>query len=185
VQDVRGIQDDKGMILMGMFDSIYVFMRCPYCDHFSNIECQTKDLDNLGWDFHPLDKDWFRGKLEKKFRLKIPVFKQFPFDKGNKVWKNQAERSEAAARVPDKFKHLKFVRIIGDCHSRECQTWADERDIRCQGCPSGFGRGFYGKIRIKNGFLFEGVYDFKLFDKRLPNRRKRTRKNGFIRERKK
>ena len=30
---------------MGMFDSVYLNIKCPYCGNESDIECQTKDLD--------------------------------------------------------------------------------------------------------------------------------------------
>lgn len=30
---------------MGMFDSIYMDIKCPRCGKTSNMECQTKDLD--------------------------------------------------------------------------------------------------------------------------------------------
>ena len=30
---------------MGMFDSIYVDIKCPFCGEESSMECQTKDLD--------------------------------------------------------------------------------------------------------------------------------------------
>lgn len=30
---------------MGMFDSIFLKVKCPFCGQFSEMECQTKDLD--------------------------------------------------------------------------------------------------------------------------------------------
>lgn len=30
---------------MGMFDSAYIDIKCPYCGQKSEIECQTKELD--------------------------------------------------------------------------------------------------------------------------------------------
>lgn len=30
---------------MGMFDSVYLNIKCPHCNNESEIECQTKDLD--------------------------------------------------------------------------------------------------------------------------------------------
>ncbi len=30
---------------MGMFDSIYVKIKCPFCEQVKELECQTKELD--------------------------------------------------------------------------------------------------------------------------------------------
>ena len=30
---------------MGMFDSAYIDIKCPFCGQISGIECQTKELD--------------------------------------------------------------------------------------------------------------------------------------------
>lgn len=39
---------------MGMFDSIYIDIRCPYCGNTSLIECQTKDTECIL-------KAWYKG----------------------------------------------------------------------------------------------------------------------------
>lgn len=151
---------------MGMFDSIYVYMICPYCKEFQNFECQTKDLTNSCYDYNALHEEWFTHPMERKFRVKLPVFPQFPFDREYTVWKNQAERTEAMAKVPKEFKKLKFVTVIADCNSTKCHKWAKERDVREQGFFSGFGRMFHGKIRIKNEMIIGKVYDIILSDNR-------------------
>ena len=32
---------------MGMYDSIYIEVKCPYCNEVEEQECQTKALDNM------------------------------------------------------------------------------------------------------------------------------------------
>jgi len=153
-------------------------MRCPYCKCYEHIECQTKDLDNAGWNFQTLDKNWFTARLERKMRKGMPVFKRFPFDKTSSAWKDQAEEHEASAKVPDEFRKLRFVTVICDCHSVDCQAWSAERDKLEQGCVSGFGRMFTGKIKIKDGFLIGEPYDIHLNDKRMLTKKKRSREVG-------
>lgn len=152
---------------MGCFDTIKVFMICPYCHNHQMLEAQTKDLGERMHTYTPLDEDWYNEKQkgffgnERKFRKSLPVFNQFPYDKEGRVWKNQAERIEARAKVPEEFKHLKFVDVVADCHSIECQFDADRRDILWQGIPSGFGKFFDGKIMIKDGYLTGEVKDIE------------------------
>lgn len=40
---------------MGMFDSIYIDITCPFCKTTSNIECQTKELDCILNAYHTGD----------------------------------------------------------------------------------------------------------------------------------
>lgn len=151
---------------MGCYDTIKVFMICPYCHHFQILEGQTKDLGEGMHTYSTLDEDWFSNKKkrigDRNFRKGLPVFREFPYDKSNAVWKNQAERIEARAKVPEEFKHLKFVEVIVDCHSVECQFDADRESISWQGCPSGFGKFFDGKIMIKDGYLTGNVKDIEI-----------------------
>lgn len=169
----------KGVIKIGLFDTIEVYMKCPYCERPAILEAQTKDLDKSLHHYRTLRDDWFKDKIfGKPFRKKLPVFRKFPMDKSATVWKNQAERREAAASIPDTYKKLKYVNVIASCHSTKCKAWADKRDMRIQGCTSGFGRMFEGKIKIKKGMLFGDIYDIELIEKRLPrkNRQKVPRK---------
>jgi hypothetical protein len=126
---------------MGMFDTINVFMKCPYCGNFESFDAQTKDLNNALFNYTALYEDWFLCKTGRKFRLGLPVFKQYPFDKENAVWKNQAEHIEAQAKIEDKFCKLKFVEVIASCPS-------SKRHLS-----------FEGKIKIKKGFLIGEIYD--------------------------
>ena len=176
---------------MGMFDTIKVFQRCPYCKKYQYFDAQTKNLDNAMWDWESLPNDWF-NKIKKKTLFEIdrlqknlPVFKKTPYDKSAKVWKSQGEKMEAMARVPDEFKELKCIEVTTDCHSKICQEFADKRDIIQQGSPSGFGRMFDGKIKIKNGYLIGDIYNIELTDKRLPRKNERRRKNKGIRKKSK
>lgn len=144
-----------------MYDTIYTWMRCPYCGHTGMFEAQTKDLDKVLFGYRTLDKEWNTSKLGKKFRNDMPVTIAFPKDKENKVWKSQAERTEAQATVPKEYQKLKYVLVTASCSSIICQFDADRRDILVQGTPSGFGRCFEGKIKIENGKLIGPIYDIE------------------------
>lgn len=157
---------------MGTFDMIIVYMRCPYCKRMESFDAQTKDLGSSMFTYHTIPKDWFTNEMERKMRKTLPVFSQFPLDKEAKVWKNQAERKEAQATIPEEYLKKKFVNVIADCHSPECQAWADERDRRFQGIASGFGRMFKGRIIVKNGLLIGEIYNIIHSDKRLPPKKK-------------
>ena len=163
---------------MGCYDSIEVFMECPYCNRYQHFDCQTKDMDSCMWHFDALKDDWFDKKYDgfgsKKFRKGMPMFKKFPFDKDS-PWKNQAEKIEASARLlPEWGKKLRFVNVIVDCKSTECDTWARTRDRRAYGYESGFGRMFSGKIAIIENkgkhYFISPIYDIVKNDKRLPKK---------------
>jgi len=160
---------------MGCFDTIDVFMKCPYCGDFRTFDAQTKDLGSKMYYYDALSSNWFakgkKGFLEKKFRMGMCVFKKYPLDKSAKVWKSQGERIEASATVPKEFAHLKFVSVRADCHSTECSLWSEKRDLKCQTCVSGFGRMFDGKIKIYKGMLIGDIYDIELKDKQLPKKK--------------
>jgi len=47
---------------MGMFDSIYLTIKCPYCGQKSDIECQTKELNctlETYWEGENIGTDQF------------------------------------------------------------------------------------------------------------------------------
>ena len=138
---------------MSTYDSIKTFQKCPYCNDYQSFEAQTKDLGDMIYTYHPYEKD----KLLD--RTKLPVFGCGPFDITYKLWKSQDERNRENARVPDEYKDLKFIEVVCDCHSIKCQFDADRDDIIRQGCPSGFGRMFHGKIAIKDSMLTGNIYD--------------------------
>ncbi len=168
---------------MGCYDTINVYQQCPYCHRYQSFDAQTKDLGSSMYCYDTLSEKWFKKSKkwnERKFRLGLPVFPRFPKDKSAKVWKSQAERIEAEATVPEEFKNLKFISVIADCHSNICDEWATEKDMRTQGCKSGFGRMFEGKIRIKKGMLIGDIYDIELKDKKFPKERKIKRKPQII-----
>jgi len=142
---------------MGLYDTISIWMACPYCGELNVIDAQTKDLGQMMFSYRPLHSDWETNKLEKPFRKKMPVFPSFPLDKV--VWKTQAEQTEANATVPPEFKKLKFIEVTATCNSVKCQFDADRRDIIRQGCTSGFGRLFEGKVKIVKGKLVGPIYD--------------------------
>lgn len=175
---------------MGMYDTINLCMHCPYCEKYTNFDAQTKDLGSSMWEFTPLREEWFNPKEkgflgnERKFRTELPVCKIFPFDKSNTIWKNQAEKIEACAKVENEYNNLKYVNVIADCHSRECQYFADKVSIRKQGIKSGFGRSFTGKIKIENGCLIGKIYDIDLSDEMKISSRVKNEKKNKIHKRK-
>lgn len=125
---------------MGMFDDISVYMECPFCHNFAGFEAQTKDLDCAMFHYRPLPNNWFMGKLERKFRVGLPVFAKFPLDKEAGVWESQAERAEAEATIDAELAdQLKYINVITDCP--KCGKWFD------------------GKIRIKDSKLIGDIYD--------------------------
>lgn len=146
---------------MGLFDDINANSKCPYCGELGWTEIQTKDLGVHMYCYTALPKGWFTSKFERKFRLKMHVYPATPYDKQHNVWKNQAEKIEAMAKVPKEFSKLKFINVTCDCHSQKCQARANKRDIKQQGVTSGFGMIYHGKIKISKGFLIGDVYDLK------------------------
>lgn len=157
---------------MGMYDSVYVAQRCPYCGTFQTFEAQTKDLDSLLWRFEALSENWFRepSKSWRKMRQKLPVFPSFPKDKSHKVWKSQAEEIEASAAVSDRHKKLKYVDVVATCSSDKCRKFAAKRGIMQGSC-----RLFEGKVKIRNGFLVEPIYDIVLPDSKLSRKTKKRK----------
>lgn len=143
-------------INMGCFDTIMVHMDCLICKRFHVFEAQTKDMDSCMWTYHALRKNWFDKPKkddwnDRTFRKGLPTFKQYPYQKGFDIWKNQAERMEASARVePIWGKQLRYVTVICSCD---------------EGKKSKF---FDGKIAIeKHGrcyYLIGKIYDI-VFDK--------------------
>lgn len=151
------------MITISCYDTIMNFQICPYCHTFQSFEAQTYDLGSRMYIYDPLSVNWYKPKmLQKDFRTRISVFPKFPLDREHKVWKNQAERIEAEATVPDEFQKLKFVEVITSCHSVVCQEWANREDLQRYGYISGFGRSFEGKIKIEKGKLIGNIYDLIL-----------------------
>jgi len=161
---------------VGCFDTISIFCECPYCGRIQLFDAQTKDLGRGMYYYSALNQDWFNEDafMGKEFREGFPVFPKFPNDKSYKVWKNQAEKTEAAATVPDEFQNLDFVEVITGCKSLECWVWAKERDKRIQGVFSGFGRHFRGKLTIQNGKLIQPLFDIERVDDELPEPREHT-----------
>ena len=137
---------------MGMYDTVHIYQRCPYCGMFQQFDAQTKDIGSCMYTYGTL----YEGK-DIIDRRKFPVFKQYPKDKSAKVWKNQVEECEASATIPKQYHNLKFIKVIADCHSEKCQMFAD----LMTGYHSGFGRSFEGKIKVKNGKLKGEIYDIE------------------------
>ncbi len=149
---------------MGLFDRIEVYMKCPYCGEVKTFEAQTKDLGNLMYHYSALPKDWKTSVLRRKFRSGLPLFRRFPEDITAHAWSTQAEKREAEATVHEDYKKIKSVSVVVTCESIQCRFDADRRDMLMQRSPSGFGRMFHGRIRIKDCRLVGEVYDIKKDD---------------------
>lgn len=123
---------------MGMFDSIYVYMACPYCHRYQRLEAQTKDLESVAFNYRALPADW--SEVRKKFFEGSPCAPDFPLDREQTVWKDQAERIEATATISEEYQgKLNYVNVI----------------ISCSSC----GKHFNGKIAIKDNKLVGEIYD--------------------------
>lgn len=150
---------------MGLFDIVYVFMRCPYCNNLSSLEAQTHDLAETGRgslnEYKTVPEIWVTGKKpENKKEEKDESLKDL-YDVENELSK---------AKVREGVKHKDFIEVTVSCESPICQLWANERDRRTQGVASGFGRLFEGKIKITDGYLVGKVYDINLINEELPER---------------
>ena len=90
---------------MGMFDDIATYMLCPFCGKHGNMGAQTKDLSSDLFCYRPLDEDWYTSSSVwgRKLRLGLPVFPRLPKDKSCDAWKDQAEKIEAEATIPDEY----------------------------------------------------------------------------------
>jgi len=144
---------------MGLYDTIYVYGTCPYCKEHDRFDAQTNDLDMCMHTYEALPADWYSDKWQRKMRVTLPVFKQYPLDKSARVWKNQAERTEAEATVSKDYFNRKWIDVTLSCLSKKCRAFAVKRDIKRQGIFSGFGRIFDAKIRIKDGKLIGEFFD--------------------------
>jgi len=139
---------------MGLYDTIMVYMQCPYCNHYQHFDAQTKDLGQNMHTYNPYDEDQLLD------RTTLPVFKSYPEDRCHNLWKNQDELMRERATVEDIENG--HVSVISSCHSVECQFYADRTSLMHQSSPSGFGRHFDGKIKIKDGMLVGKIYDIEL-----------------------
>lgn len=130
-----------------MFDSVYIWMNCPYCRDYESIELQTKNLDKVLAHYESVD---LQSIVEAK---KNRYYKKYH----GSPWKSNAEISKEFGD------NLKYIKVTGDCHSPKCQFDSDRRDIIMQGCPLGFGRTFDAKIKIKKFrskyYLYGKPYD--------------------------
>lgn len=127
---------------MGLFDTINVFQECPYCKKQAVFEFQTKDLDGGSMlDFDTVDKI------------------------ASKLHKARPRWSERAQVDKELVKGFTFVEGTASCTSPLCAYVAAMRDMVWQGCKSGFGRFFDGKIAIKSHkgqkYFFGDIYDIK------------------------
>jgi hypothetical protein len=130
-------------------------MKCPYCGKYDSFDAQTKDLGRNMFRYRAYDKDQLLD------RTTLPVFKAFPLDRSDKDWKSQDELMRAEATIPLEYSDCKYITVIASCNSVDCQFYSDREDILLQGCPSGFGRSFDGRIKIENGMLVGKIYDIE------------------------
>ena len=152
---------------MGMFDSVMIYYKCPYCELRSTMEGQTKSLSKSMFTYRPVPRTYVTGegdgfnKWEKDFRERLPVVPSFPFDKSHTVWKSQYEAAMAAAKLPDGFKNLAHIELFVECPSYKCKSYAEKKAGKDW---SGFSRSFEAKMPVLNGYLVEELYDLELRD---------------------
>ena len=126
---------------MGMFDEIRVGMVCPFCGYGQGFLAQAKDLSCAMYTYEALPEDWYtNAQSGKAFRSGLCVPPKFPLDKAAGVWRDQAERREAAATLDRKFAdQFRYVNVIATCGK------CDKR--------------FRGKIEVRDGKLMGPIYD--------------------------
>ncbi len=148
---------------MGMFDTVRVYMECPYCGERRFLEAQTKDLERSLHRYESLSESDRKKELGLD-RSELPVFPRFPEDKQPEVWESQQELIEARATIPEEYKDLDHIDVTVTCQSVQCQFDSNRDDILETGSVSGFGRTFEGKIKVEDGLLIGKVFDIEKDD---------------------
>jgi|GEM_PF-2395667 len=115
---------------MGMYDSIFMECKCPYCGETSRMEFQTKDLGRTLYSYEP-------GNSVSEFTEIFP-----------------ASTPDNVVRRP-----LQHLNVNGQCKSAKCQEIADKLWIILQGRPSGFGAIFGAKLKLVNGIISNELFD--------------------------
>jgi len=57
---------------------------------------------------------------------------------------------------------LKYLNVIGTCHSPKCQERADKRWISIQGCPSGSGTPINACVELKGGVVTGKIHNIQI-----------------------
>jgi len=118
---------------MGLYDTISIYMQCPYCKISRVFDAQTKDLGRLMLHYKA---SWWSPDEIQPWEC-IRVLNGFVL-----------ERDLKESSFPSIDCEHNTVHMIADCHSSLCQWYADRRDVKNQGVPSGFGRIFEFEIPI-------------------------------------
>jgi len=149
---------------MGMYDSIKVYLKCPYCGHIIDSDAQTKDL----------------GKMLRCYSSINYFFIDDFLHKGqNGIFEYHRKQDTQDSKAPKGAIKKGYVNVVLDCQSTSCQFDADRRDILRQGNPSGGGRFIEGKLLIKKGCFISELKDIELdgYTEKYLSSYKRSKKN--------
>jgi hypothetical protein len=154
---------------MGMFDTIIVHDKCPYCGLFVGLDCQTKDLEKALFTYKALHKGYLEGEDDDSFyvqdrelRKKLSTCRSFPEDKEHSVWSNQLERRRAMAKLSKNYESLEYVNVFCECPSHKCKTRAE---LAAGKDWSGLSMNFEAKLPVINGYIINELFDVNLRDK--------------------
>lgn len=165
---------------MGMFDTILVYMECPYCGLRVNIDCQTKDLTKSMFVYRAMHRGYLAGDKSNEFfnddrerRKRLSVSPEFPHDKSHVVWKNQLEHIRCSAKLPAKFKDLNSISVFCECPSHKCNTYQEKKEGKNW---SGLSRTFSARLKVVKGFILDEMIDFKLKEEYKNGKKERSTK---------
>lgn len=149
-----------------MFDTILVYMKCPYCGLRVNMDCQTKDLEQFMFTFKAMHRGYLKGDKSNLFynndrdmRARLKMGPEFPHDKSHLVWKNQLEHIRLSASLHKKFKDLEFIDVFCECPSFKCKSYMANKEGKRW---SGLSRTFSARLRVVKGFILDEMYDVVL-----------------------
>ena len=148
---------------MGMFDTISIYKKCPYCGLRVTMYAQTKCLSKNMYTYKPIPREYLLeeddgsfGFHDKKIRKMLKVYPKFPYDKSHEVWENQFEEAMARAKLPEEFKDLTEVEVFIECPSHICKTYMEKKEGKGW---SGSSRCFEAKIPVVDGYLIDELKD--------------------------
>ena len=149
---------------MGLYDTIYSRIKCPYCRKERTMNCQTKDLYNSCYTFVAMHSRYLPnmpGDLSetdlniKKMAESLPFLHANPGDKEYRVWNSFLDKYQADAWVGNDFEDVEGVSAIAECESHYCMARAEGEQIEKRGYFTGVGMCFEVWIPVWQGYLVE------------------------------
>ena len=136
---------------MGLYDTVKIFTKCPYCGVMETFSGQTKELGKYMNTYKTVQ--WFDSPSSTEYDINVLG------GHISTIWLDDFME----------FRHdLEKVNVTICCNSSLCQWWADRRDVKWQGIPSGFGRMFHCDVPVEeiNGkrYLIGKPINMKLDD---------------------